>query len=328
MDGLVQKMTSMNLSYPSEKINIKPFSQERKAVLILGNGFDLCAGLDSKFSSFAKGGYWPLKGNYPHGSLPHHLNQRKQLETWFDLEQELFKYAHESNTQLNISNLEVDQKAFEDIHNAFSDYLKNQVECFEPSSNLPNTIIQFFQLMPGRNKVIFTFNYTDPADIIRKMKGELKVPVRYVHGNLKDDNIILGVGDHNELHNKYHFLYKAMSKYYKSTDIVAELEASDDVFIFGHSMGINDYDYFNNFFLRACESRKGFQPDLRITLFTKSDDEQITIKTRIRELADKKLQRLINMCEFNIISTNNIDNVLSYIQEYIKRAIEEHNKMS
>ena len=73
-------------------------------------------------------------GNYPHGSLPHHLNQRKQLETWFDLEQELFKYAHESNTQLNISNLEVDQKAFEDIHNAFSDYLKNQVECFEPSS--------------------------------------------------------------------------------------------------------------------------------------------------------------------------------------------------
>ena len=119
-----------------------------------------------------------------------------------------------------------------------------------------------------------------------------------------------------------------MSKYYKSTDIVAELEASDDVFIFGHSMGINDYDYFNNFFLRACEARKGFQPVLRITLFTKSDEEQITIKTRIRELADKKLQRLINMCEFNIVSTNNIDNVLSYIQEYIERAIEEHNKRS
>lgn len=304
----------------------KYIQRNRKSVLILGNGFDLCAGLESKYSTFANSNYWPLNKKYPPNSLPYRLNAKKNLNTWFDLEQELFFYAHDYQSRVDTSNIEIDRKAFEDIHKAFYNYLINEVDKFEPKSNLPNLIVKFFQLLPGKDKCIFTFNYTSPESIIRKMGGELKVPVKYVHGSLEENNIILGVGDHNELHKQYHFLYKAMSKHYKSTNIVSELDAADDVFIFGHSMGINDYDYFNNFFLEACNSRKGFRPKLRITIFTRSDEDQIMIKSRIRELSDKKLQRLINMCEFNIISTDNKSALCQFIKNYYQRAYKEYQK--
>lgn len=326
MSDFFSNIKPINISLPEE---IKPsldFIQERKSVLIIGNGFDLCAGLKSSFSAFSESSFWPFKDHYPMDSLPYHLNQKKGLSTWFDLEQELFQYAHAYNSQVNINNLEIDYRAFINVHEALTSYLNNQVQTFEPISSLPNIIIQFFQCLPGKNKSIFTFNYTSPASIIEKMGGKLKVPVKYVHGSLSDNNIILGVGDHNELHLKYHYLYKAMSNHYKSTDIVSELEAADDVFIFGHSMGINDYDYFNNFFLKACEPRRGLQPNLRITIFTKSDQDQVLIKTRIRELSDKKLQRLINMCRFNIISTDNLEQTTQYLENYLSEAVIESKK--
>lgn len=318
MNNIIPQIPHLNIHDTSEKISFKGFKCERKAVLILGNGFDLCAGLKTSFSSFAHSPFWPLTEYYPNDSLAYHLNQKKQLPTWFDLEQEFYLYAHKEYSNVNTNNLDIDKKAFADIHNALCEYLNDQIEKYSPSSELPNIIIDFFQCLPGKNKMIFTFNYTSPASIIEKTGGKLKIPVRYVHGSLANRNIVLGVGDHNELHKKYHFLYKAMSPHYMSSDIVSELEAADDVIIFGHSMGINDYDYFNNFFLKACETRNGFQNDLRITIFTKSDDEKVTIKTRVRELSDKKLQRLINMCKFNIISTDNIYNVTNFIENYLK----------
>lgn len=314
----------MNFNLPEisipESFNPTMYKPERRSVLILGNGFDLCAGLQSSFSSFAKSKNWPLKGGYPYGSLPHFLNERKNISTWFDLEQELFRYAHKENCQVKETNIEIDKKAFEDLHRSLSVYLNDQVDTFTPQSKLPLALMHFFQALPGKDKVIYTFNYTSPASILEKMGGELKVPVRYVHGSLADDNIIIGVGDKNELCLTCHYLYKAMSPYYKSTDIVSELEGADDVFFFGHSLGINDYDYFNRFFLQACEHRNGLQPDLRITVFTKDRDDQVTVKSRIRELADKKLQRMINMCEFNIVSTDNEKVFCEYLTSYLERS--------
>lgn len=314
----------MNFNLPEitipESFNPTMYKPERKSVLILGNGFDLCAGLQSSFSSFAKSNYWPLKGCYPYGSLPHFLNDRKNISTWFDLEQELFGYASYHKHQTYDSTIEIDKKAFFDLHISLSEYLKDQVNTFVPRNNLPLILFNFFQALPGNDKVVYTFNYTSPASILEKMGGELKIPVRYVHGSLSENNIIIGVGDKNELNPSCHYLYKAMSPHYKSTDIVSELEGADDVFFFGHSLGINDYDYFNRFFLQACEQRNGLQADLRITVFTKDRDDQVTVKSRIRELADKKLQRMINMCQFNIVSTDDESYFHDYILDYLERS--------
>lgn len=312
------------IQMPSFDVGKSSLIRERKSILILGNGFDLCAGLKSSFSSFAKSNFWPLKGGFTPGSLPAFLNDKKNINTWFDLEQELFGYAHNYNHQVRDSNLEIDKKAFSDLHKALIDYLKDQESSFVPQSQLPYVMIQFFQALPGKNKLLYTFNYTSPETIIKRLGGEVKVPVRYVHGSLEDNNIVIGVGDKNELYPTCHYLYKAMSPHYKSTDIVSELDGADDVFFFGHSLGINDYDYFNRFFLQACERRSGLHPNLRITVFAKNQDDQITIKSRIRELADKKLQRLINMCEFNIASTDDEPSFREYLAHYLERSISEY----
>ena len=314
------------VSIPEQNNYPAYFIPERRFILILGNGFDLCSGLKSSFASFAHSDFWPLNDSYPSNSLPCHLNKKRDLATWFDLEQELFYYAHAYNSQVSSDNIEIDRKAFKAVHKALSDYLNYQMEHFIPRLRIPQKVINFFQELPGSMKSIYTFNYTSPSKLLKKMGVEIKVPIKYVHGSLENDNIIIGVGDNNELDPRCNYLYKAMSNHYSSSGIVSELDEADDVFIFGHSMGMNDYDYFNNFFLKACNPRNSIQPNLRITIFTKSEDDQLTLKTRIRDLSDKKLQRLINMCQFNIIPTNDEDQLTIFLNNYLQQTKDERIK--
>lgn len=67
-------------------------------VLIIGNGFDLDLKFESKYSDFAKSEEWKeLYEKYAsksnHYSLIKFLNDRKETDKWFDIEQALFEYA-------------------------------------------------------------------------------------------------------------------------------------------------------------------------------------------------------------------------------------------
>lgn len=67
-----------------EKTNSVP-----KRLLILGNGFDLCLGRDTRYSDFVNSRFWPdnLKSE-----LFGYLEKKANLERWFDLESELARY--------------------------------------------------------------------------------------------------------------------------------------------------------------------------------------------------------------------------------------------
>lgn len=80
-------------------------------VFIIGNGFDLDMGLPTKYSDFAKSSFWPkasprTTSRISTGSgivyvghstnpilLEHYLEGKKNLESWFDLENELLLYS-------------------------------------------------------------------------------------------------------------------------------------------------------------------------------------------------------------------------------------------
>ena len=67
-----------------EKTNSVP-----NRLLILGNGFDLSLGRETRYSDFAKSRFWPenLKSE-----LFSYLEEKANLERWFDLESELARY--------------------------------------------------------------------------------------------------------------------------------------------------------------------------------------------------------------------------------------------
>lgn len=72
-------------------------------VFIVGNGFDLALGLPTRYSDFANSNFWPVSENAEqkrdylaqkkYTSLEAYLDDKRNMETWFDLEQELYNYA-------------------------------------------------------------------------------------------------------------------------------------------------------------------------------------------------------------------------------------------
>ena len=66
-----------------------------KRLLIIGNGFDLDLGRNTRFSDFAKSDFWPknLKSQ-----LYRYLSQKSQIEKWFDLNVGIIPIAYKFKT--------------------------------------------------------------------------------------------------------------------------------------------------------------------------------------------------------------------------------------
>lgn len=71
----------------ADEVFTKPNSDR---LLIIGNGFDLSLGLETKYSDFARSDKWPnqISNEYYFA----YLNNKKNTEYWFDLEQVLGAY--------------------------------------------------------------------------------------------------------------------------------------------------------------------------------------------------------------------------------------------
>ena len=61
--------------------------------LVIGNGFDLDLGMNTRYSDFAKSEYWPKDVSSSNHNLQQYLNERKDMDCWFDLEQCLLDYC-------------------------------------------------------------------------------------------------------------------------------------------------------------------------------------------------------------------------------------------
>ena len=110
----------------------------RNNVFIVGNGFDLDLGLPTRYSDFAESNYWPKedvyrtnKGPYAPQSLASYLNEKKNIETWFDLEHELLNYA-----QGNISTV---------INGETKEHIKNNVDYYKLLQSQLCNYIKFVQ---------------------------------------------------------------------------------------------------------------------------------------------------------------------------------------
>jgi len=147
-----------------------------KRTLIIGNGFDLDAGLHTSYKSFAGSKYWPFKNAQQYqnfNTLAYELNQATYLDTWFDVEETLYHYAKKELGQLRLAGGAIeaqDKQSFKKLHDSLISFLKNEEDIFEPNSDsIAAKLLMAFNVENENNKV-YSFNYTNLGSIADKFQ--------------------------------------------------------------------------------------------------------------------------------------------------------------
>lgn len=175
-----------------EKTNSVP-----NRLLILGNGFDLGLGRETRYSDFAKSRFWPenLKSE-----LFGYLEKKANLERWFDLESELARYIQtirkESSAYVTTrpGRAKQDRADFKEIVEALIAYLKN-VERKDVNCDSIAAKVFCLACWDSAFSKIYSFNFTDLDKLSEKLNFAGVPIVEYVHGCLADDSAILGIND-------------------------------------------------------------------------------------------------------------------------------------
>lgn len=284
-----------------EKTNSVP-----NRLLILGNGFDLCLGRDTRYSDFVNSRFWPenLKSE-----LFGYLEKKANLERWFDLESELARYIQtirkESSAYVTTrpGRAKQDRADFKEIVVALIAYLKN-VE--RKDVNCDSIAAKVFRLAcwDSAFSKIYSFNYTDLEKLSEKLNLAGVPIVEYVHGCLANDSAILGINDTEDtLGGLYDFMRKSFNPHYSSHPVSYDLKTADEVVFFGHSLGDNDYHYFQSFFRHQCEENLAPEEKRTLTIFTKDENGRMNIMRTLHKMNDGKTSLLFQNNILNIFCT-------------------------
>lgn len=322
MDGFqhldISKLSIPPIEIPDVATNVDPMKNYiPHSVLILGNGFDLDLGIRTKYKQFADDNdFWPFKesSSFDEDSLPFFLNKHKsQVDTWFDLEELLACYASEKK-DLSKEKISQAKQDFSILSRALKEYLIKQEETFvERMHNsmgharrmtAAHRMLQLFLKKQVRS--IYTFNYTNTLRIANQLILNFEGVFNHVHGSTLDDNIILGAGDQRQINEDFFEFYKSASPFYKSNNLVEDLNNADEVYIFGHSLGKNDHDYFSEFFKMASKTvQRPFVPSkIKVRIFTFDDKSEIELKKQLMTLTGSHLIGLYAHCDFKILKTD------------------------
>lgn len=146
---------------------------------------------------------------------------------------------------------------------------------------------------------IYSFNYTPlPLPYNNLLKNNLY----YVHGNIENNTIIIGTQDNIEFDENYDFLQKSFDSEYNPPMILPSLLNADEVIIFGHSLGVNDRQYFKNFFMQQTSTKEYNRKE--ITIFTYDDTSETNIKRSIQWMTGGNLSTFYSMNDVKIIKTS------------------------
>ena len=280
-----------------------------KRLLILGNGFDLDLGRATRYSDFAQSDYWPkdLKSR-----LYKYLTQRSQIEKWFDLEGALANYVEETSHSLlptykvvAYETAQEDEEDFSVIVEAMIKYLSDaQMRDFKKDSWAAKILALACQDFAFDK--IYSFNYTDLEKVADALKINRMPVVEYVHGRLADHSAILGINDQvDTIEGLFDFMRKSFNPHYSSHPVAYDLKTADEVVFFGHSLGDNDYHYFQSFFRHQCEEDMEPKEKRTITIFTYNENSRMEIMRTLHKMNDGKTSLLFQNNEINIFCTSN-----------------------
>jgi len=256
-------------------------------LLVIGNGFDLQCGLESKYEDFFR---W-LRQDKVRASANlwaiHFLNSSLSGDGWIDVEDRLQKalnddrtgsspieqWARSANSFYNgqgiypkakearyiVKYIENTKTSFPfnfywfldeliEFERQFSEYLRDKV--LNNTKYLPN-VAKLMDLITDNEKVnVINFNFTNPFmpnSADEKWSGRIGT-VTNVHGTYENDNIIFGVDTTQRLPRNAHIFSKTHRKMLQSKPDRALSWRVEAVKFYGHSLEKADYSYFQSIF--------------------------------------------------------------------------------
>lgn len=290
----------------------------KESTLILGNGFDLNLGLHTSYRDFVDSKYWPINNMKFSSQLAQYLADRSKYERWFDLELALARYAAPGDARAAaISALtksySIDQQVFEKLREGLSQYISFAEAAPVPLDSLAACLMKH-TFSKYRVDNIFSFNYTDLNALVNRCGGS-NVDYHHVHGNCRDDSVILGISDEEKIKEGYEFLYKTCSPYYQSTNVRYALQRSSLVIFFGHSLGPQDYHYFSNFFHQQSRVDMKEEDAKSIIIIVYDDASRMDILKQLRRMNEGRINLLFDCNKMRIFKTaeDDTDQILEYI---------------
>ena len=285
-----------------------------KRLLIIGNGFDLDLGRNTKYSDFAKSNYWPknLKSQ-----LCSYLNQKSQIEKWFDLEGELANYVQKAAKIIPVFRTCIPVTAIEDAQD-FRIIVASMISYLQSvqSKNVnPDTLAAKVFSLACKNSSfskIYSFNYTDLNRVARQLQLPEMSNIEYVHGCVADNSAILGINDQvDTIDGAYDFMRKSFNPHYSSHPVGFDLRDADEVVFFGHSLGDNDYHYFQSFFKHQCEENLEVSEQRMITIFTYDEASRMEIMHTLHKMNNGRTSMLFQNNKLNIFCTYDEEHKMS-----------------
>ena len=287
-----------------------PYDKNRDplSALIIGNGFDLDLGLHTLYRDFANSNFWPFKNSKRDSGLGKYLNTIRKTERWLDIENELARYARyvKSSKPIDENTINKDKQDLNDLIASLRRYLHSEEIKLNDTRETCKAKDILNPLVNRQNYFIHSFNYTSIYYITQKLDIRLNGNrIEYIHGTLENNDLILGAGDNTPLPDEYDFLYKTSNKNYSSNNLAESLDYAQEITIFGHSLGENDFDYFKPFFQKISQNvgvtyNKLENKRLELTIYTKDEESEIAIKRQLRKLTDNHLQGIYANCDFKI----------------------------
>lgn len=121
----------------------------------------------------------------------------------------------------------------------FSSYLKNEICNFKDYSKMAETIISSLTSKEDESTIL-NFNYTDISQIVA-------ADIINVHGKL-DSEIIIGIDDQETISASVIPFTKTFRKLVFKENYPVLTKKYDSIVIYGHSLGEQDYSYFQSIF--------------------------------------------------------------------------------
>ena len=221
---------------------------------------------------------------------------------------------------LLLSSVVRDYKALELIKDGLIKYLNSQNDASLNENAIATSVLYAIteSINSGNSIKIYDFNYTQ---LPYGYNGRFKENIHYVHGTTMTGKIIIGTKDYEGYNESFDFLQKSFDPNFNPPAVVYDLLAADDVIIFGHSLGVNDSQYFKAFFKRQSSPESPVKKN--ITVFTKDTASELALKRSLQQMTDTNLSSLFGLNTIKVYRTDELYRKPVLFKEFLERYISD-----
>lgn len=277
-----------NTDYPQDKINdlveyvntqrnnylFQCINNERKALLFLGNGFDLALGYSTSYRDFYDSKYFKKLLN-KNNTLCEYIRFSPAKELWADLECGLYYYSLQQTLLFGMNNNYMSkkfEKDFKELKRALLLYIKEEQTLPKEKDGLIKDLI--YRWAPAvRWTATFNFSHLSVANLEYSFHANLfnnddsydKDTIIHQHGAIVNskyaktnyiNNIAVGIDDDMKVENNHGFLYKSRQRRGNIKRLLKWMDNATTYIIFGCSMGVSDACYFKDLFKSSRNKKK------------------------------------------------------------------------